>query len=167
MLPLVPFLLLAGFWGVYLIIIRVTKAKEEATPSLYPLGLAVVIVFLFGGLGQLHDNAKADYPPAWKNYFEMAKAVKENAPGSLVVCRKPALFHIFSSSPTANFKKTTNSAELIEDFTRMKVDFVVVDNLGYSDTYNYLYPAVQNNPQHFQMAARLENPDTYLLRFIP
>ncbi|MGB3180668.1 MAG: hypothetical protein WBB45_04725 [Cyclobacteriaceae bacterium] len=166
MLPLVPFLLLAGLFGLHKLILLGMKS-QKMKPSFSPLFFLVFAMFLFGGIGQLHDKAEADYPPAWHNYFEIAKSVKQNAPGSQVICRKPTLFHIFSGSPTSNFKKTTNNAELIEDFTQKKVDFVVVDNLGYSDTYNYLYPAVQNNPQHFQVAARLENPDTYLLRFIP
>jgi len=48
---------------------------------------------------------------------------------------------------------------------RTKVDFVVLEQLGYSSTGRYLYPAIMKHPDLFQPVMQLQNPDTYLLAF--
>jgi hypothetical protein len=45
------------------------------------------------------------------------------------------------------------------------VDYVVLEQLGYSSTARYLYPAIQKHPECFTPVMHLENPDTYLLQF--
>ena len=61
---------------------------------------------------------------------------------------------------------TKYTKELILDLVNKKVDFVVLDNLGYSSTYLYLYPAIQAYPQYFPQAVmHYDNTHQYLLRF--
>ena len=54
---------------------------------------------------------------------------------------------------------------LLEDLKKRQADYVVLDNLGYRQTYEYLLPAIQNNKDQFQVLFKLDNPDTYLLKF--
>ena len=54
---------------------------------------------------------------------------------------------------------------VVANLVAQRVDFVVLEQLGYSSTYLYLYPAVQAYPKLFPVAMHLKNPDTYLLRF--
>ena len=45
------------------------------------------------------------------------------------------------------------------------VEYVILDQLGYSSTPRYLYPAIQKNDDLFFVASHVPNPDTYLLKF--
>jgi hypothetical protein len=42
---------------------------------------------------------------------------------------------------------------------------VIIEQLGFSSTAKYLVPAVQKNPDKFEVVYQLKNPDTYLLKF--
>ncbi len=65
-----------------------------------------------------------------------------------------------------NYKYTKDAKELLEDLVERKVDYVVLDALGYSSTYLYLFPAVQQYPQFFQeIVTHYDDTHTYLIRF--
>ena len=44
---------------------------------------------------------------------------------------------------------------------------MVVDQLGFSSTYKYLYPAIERYPNKFELLKELKNPNTYLMKFRP
>ena len=50
------------------------------------------------------------------------------------------------------------------DLVKQSVDFVVVDQLGYSSTLRYLIPAINQNPTFFKKAIQYENPSTFLFK---
>ena len=54
----------------------------------------------------------------------------------------------------------------IDNLIEKQVDYVVLEQLGYSSTYRYLLPAIQNNSDKFEVIQKLAEPDTYLLRLI-
>jgi hypothetical protein len=56
---------------------------------------------------------------------------------------------------------------MIEDFIERKVDYVVLEQLGYSSTGLYLYPTVKKYPMKFKLLLHYKNPDTYLMKFMP
>jgi len=85
----------------------------------------------------------------------------------VVICRKPMLFHLKSGTYTSTYKYTDDDQDLLNDLTDRKAEFVVLDNLGYRQTYEYLFPAINNNKERFQVVFKLDNPDTYLLQFKP
>ena len=60
---------------------------------------------------------------------------------------------------------TENEEELITGLINSGTDYVVLEQLGYSSTGRYLYPAIQKNPELFPIVMHLKNPDTYLLKF--
>jgi ABC-type amino acid transport substrate-binding protein len=93
--------------------------------------------------------------------------MKKSAPKGSVVCsRKPQMFWLYSESPGVNYKYTKDAKELILDLVEKKVDYVVLDNLGYSSTYLYLYPALQAYPYLFPQAViYYENTHQYMLVF--
>ena len=72
---------------------------------------------------------------------------------------------MFSKTWVCNYKWTTDESELISDLVKRNVDYVILDQLGYSSTYRYLLPAIQNHQQLFTPVMHLTNPDTYLLKF--
>lgn len=161
-LPAVPFLLVGLVNGLQEILLRVTPQ----TVRIYILWLPLIIsIFLFSGIKSLSREAKAEIKPEWTNYYSLASWLKENKGDEIVVaCRKPGLFYLYSNSYTINYKYTTNDQELIKDLKEKRVEYVVLDQLGYSSTSRYLYPAIQNNPEVFELIQERNNPETYLFR---
>lgn len=166
-LPLIPLLIMVMLNGVSWLLHKISqgfsfKKAIPLWPSLF------ILLFGISELQLLHLKSITDYEPKWNNYFNLAKSFKREGVGDVVVsCRKPFLFSLFSETYTTNYKYTNDYDDLIEDLRERKVNYVILDQLGYSSTYRYLYPAIQNRPEHFELIAKLENPDTYLLKFVP
>jgi hypothetical protein len=166
-LPLIPVLLIGTFFGIMEFYSWMAK-KIQMNINLSPWVFLFFVLIFFKPIGELHKKSADSYPANWKNYFEMAKWIKNNKTDSTVVCcRKADLFFIFSDSFTYTFPYTENDKEIIKSFQDNKVTHVVLDNLGYRQTYAYLLPAIQKNPEHFETILKLSDPDTYLLKFKP
>ena len=135
-----------------MLILSIFTAKSYAEPSLKKLKL----------------QAKSPYPDKYKNYFELAAWIRENAPDSFVtVCRKGQLFYLFSRKYTSGYKNTLNQEEQINYLKKVGADYVVLEQLGYSSTGRYLYPAIKRYPAKFKIIKHIKNPDTYLMKFLP
>ncbi len=78
---------------------------------------------------------------------------------------KLSLFYLYSNCYSTGFRSSLNDTVLIKGLVKSNVDYVVLDQLGYSSTARYLYPAVQKNPKLFKPVIHLKKPDTYLLWF--
>ena len=164
--PLLPFLevsLLIGLW------VAISWALKRFTPikGFSPWLLLLVIAgFAYPQLELLHRMNKMPYPPNYQNFFTIAKEVRKRLPANTVVCsRKPELFYMYSKTAVTMYSWTEDQAQLIRDMVEAKVDYVVLDQLGFSSTPRYLFPAIENNPELFPVMIHLKNPDTYLLRF--
>ena len=166
-LPVIPLLLFAGILGFYYFV-QFLLFKIGIHMKFNVLILLITGLAFFASIKNLHFKAKNDYPPAWQNYFNIAKWFKnEGLEDVVVICRKPMLFYLRSGTYTSNYAYANDTEALIEDLKRRKADYVVLDNLGYRQTYEYLLPAINSNKDKFQVVLKLENPDTYLLKFNP
>jgi hypothetical protein len=166
-LPVVPLLLFAGIIGLYyfvqFLLLKIGIHLKFNVLILLITGLAFV-----APIKNLHFKAKNEYPSAWQNYFNIAEWFKnEGLEDVVVICRKPMLFYLKSGTYTSTYTYANDTEALIEDLKRRKADYVVLDNLGYRQTYEYLLPAINSNKDKFQVVFKLENPDTYLLKFNP
>ena len=134
-------------------------------------GCTLILCLLFipskDGIKSEIAQSKQKYPTQYVQFFNMAKQMKKIAPKGSVVCsRKPQMFWINSQLPGVGYKYTKDAKELILDLVEKKVDYVLLDNLGYSSTYLYLYPAIQQYPQFFQQAVlRYDNTHQYMIIF--
>jgi len=164
-LPVVPLLffgLIIGTYNGMNYILKSFKTKARFN---------ILILMVFGltfitPIQAIHLKAKTDYPNAWKNYFSVAGWFKRNnIKDAVVICRKPMLFHINSGTYTSNFKYSKDEKEILDDLNNKQTDYVILDNLGYRQTYEYLFPAINNHKENFKMVFKLENPDTYLLKY--
>jgi hypothetical protein len=166
-LPIVPLLLFASVTGLYHAILHLLSVSDF-NMKFNALVLLIVGLAFITPIRKLHSQAKNDYPPEWKNYFNVASRFKtEGLKDVVVICRKPMLFYLYSGTYTANYKYSIDDQELLDDLKRKQADYVVLDNLGYRQTYEYLFPAINKNQDLFELVFKLDNPDTYLLRFIP
>ena len=163
-LPLLAAGLMCGIWQLaqWILIKR---------PKWLFTGCALVLCLLFipskEGMKSEIEQSKQKYPVQYVQFFNMAKQMKKIAPqGSIVCSRKPQMFWMDSQLPGVGYKYTKDAKELILDLVEKKVDYVILDNLGYSSTYLYLYPAMQQYPHLFPHAViYFENTHQYMLVF--
>ena len=145
-------------------------ALRKHEKLLFP-GLALVLCLLFigsrKGIEEEIRISKQKYPVPYVQFFSMAKQIKKSVPAGTIVCsRKPQMFWMYSKLPGVQYKYTKDAAELITDLVQKRVDYVVLDALGYSSTYLYLLPAVQQYPYLFpRVVMYYENTHTYLVWF--
>ena len=166
LLPIVPLLLFCLLNGLYqLLCLAVSKTAIKRRPS--PLFLILLVFLLFPHLKHVHALAEfGRYPESWQNYLEIARWVNENTAGdSVVCCRKPFMFYLYANRYVTTYKNTLDDKELIADLREKEVDYIVIDNLGYTTTHRYLIPAIEKNPEEFTLVHSLKNPDTWLLKF--
>ena len=162
LLPTVPFLLIGLVNGLQ----ELSTKIMPVTAIKYVLWLPLfIVILLMPNIRNLRNDAQSEIKPEWINYYSLAKWVKENLEAKTVIaCRKPALFYLYSNSFTTNYKYTDDAQDLINDLLNKQVDYVVMDQLGYSSTARYLYPVIQNNPERFEFILERNNPNTYLFR---
>lgn len=54
---------------------------------------------------------------------------------------------------------------IIADFEKNNIDIVIIDQIGFSSTPEYLVPAFKAHRDRFDIIHIVRNPDTYILRF--
>ena len=170
--PLIPFifaLFYMGIWAIYTYLKRRLSSKIPVPKnnSLLPLLFLLLIFPMANPVKELHVQSKKPYPTAYFNYFSIAASVNASYPeGTVVCCRKPELFSYFAPKiRTTGYAWTTNQEELIQGLLNNKTEYVILEQLGYSSTARYLYPAIQKYPQLFTLVYHMQNPDTYLFHF--
>ncbi len=170
-LPIIPFLAVSAINGIkFLADLIIQKAIGWNFQFNALLLIPVIVMLNIDRINQLRQNASHDiYPPAYANYFEVATWARENIEdeNTVIAARKPELFHHFSGTYMARFRRTPDEEALIEGLKRNEVTHVVIEQLGFADTGRYLLPAVQNNPGIFQVIHQTEEPQAYLITFNP
>jgi len=162
LIPTVPFLLIGLVNGMQEILSIITPVPANKYVLWLPVFLSIL---LFSDIKNLRNNAKAEVKPEWANYYSLADWAEGNLEANTVItCRKPVMFYLYSNSFTVNYKYTVDEQDFINDLLNKGVDYVVMDQLGYSSTSRYLYPVIQNNPKRFELIQERNNPDTYLFR---
>lgn len=166
MLGIAPILLFTFFTGCYEAVRKgVGKIEFNLKPDYLPLYLLVLPLLFIPELYNQHQRAKADYPTNWKAYFSIAIWVNENLPEEAVIsCRKPGLFYVVADRFTVRYDYTPDKEQLIEGLRKNGVDYVVMDQLGYSSTARYLIPAVEEYRSLFEVVLHDKTTNSYLLR---
>lgn len=158
-IPLVPFIF-ACFWvGAY----KLISLKKQISPLVFLL----LIIPMLSPLKNLREVSQMEYPAGVKNYYSMMHIIDQHlGEGTVICCRKPEFLSFYAKDVIGtNYAYSLDDKELILDLVRKKVDYVILDNLGYSSTVRYLYPAIQKNPDLFGSVTKLDNPTTVLLKF--
>jgi hypothetical protein len=173
-LPLLPLLLFLAIFGLIEIVkwicVKISFKHSKITVPIVVILSLFVWSFFYGSaaISKLQESATYVYSDNYKNYFALADWVKENASdSSITAVRKEGLFYLFSKKYVTNFQRTPDREAQIEYLKEKKVNYVVVDQLGYSSTSNYLVPAIDRYPNKFKTVKFLPNPNTYLMKFTP
>jgi hypothetical protein len=162
-LPLIPIAVFLALYGIKeLVAIPVGQDKLTYAPYAFlMLGLLYT-----KPISALEDQANQIMPANYSNYFDIAKWAKANTPKDAIFsARKADMFIYYADRTCVGDKPSLDDKEVLQFFRDNKVDYVIIEQLGFSSTAKYLVPAVQKNPDKFEVVYQLKNPDTYLLKF--
>ncbi len=162
---ILPFLnmgLLIGIWKVGTLCFQRAQLKYAFSPWI----LVVLLFTAKGEIRDLHVINNAPFPPSYQNFFQLGTMLKANvAPETVVASRKPGLLYMFSGTGVVGYPFSSDDRVVIQGLIDSQTEYVILEQLGYSSTALYLFPAIQKNLELFSPVIHLENPDTYLLRF--
>ena len=163
--PLAPFIAYCFFFGINELASLLFKNQQKILTKI-PFAIMLIGFFFYPKLKEMNLKAERNYPAAYQNFFNIAKSVKKGNNNQLMICnRKPGMFHYFSETYVCNYAWSPDDKKVISDMIKKHVDYVVLDQLGYSSTARYLYPAIQKNPGLFKKVSQTQKPETYLLQF--
>ena len=112
----------------------------------------VCVIGQAGGVKRLADYAAADYPPPWHRYYQAGQWLKANAPqDAIVLCRKGYWMYIVSGRRCVGFP-FDEPAKVLAHIEREKVDYVVLESLGFPQTGQYLVSGYRGVPRPLQSA---------------
>lgn len=131
-------------------------------------GAVLFFLFLLGS-NILETNYLAErigwLPPNWDTYFAAAEWIKDNTePDVKIACRKPYLMNAIANRKATGYAWKTPD-EVIAEFEKKGIDIVVIDQIGYQSTPEFLVPAVQAHENRFKIIHVARNPNTYVLKF--
>lgn len=173
-LPLLPLLLfyLIGGWRWLL----GSSLRRAAVPAswillaiLFAANLLPALEQVGPSLRMLSDYRRGDhlagYPPQWSSFFGAARWVGENTPeASIVVSRKPQLFHLASGRRSFCYPFTANADSVRSQLA--KADYVMVEPVS-GTAQKYLIPAVQPHiDRRYRVVHAAGEPPTYVLQVI-
>ena len=170
LVSIIPLLQMGLLLGIISIIkqILTSQLHKEMKINYVLIPLIFISSFYFlKDIRKISEENNRKIHPAYKNFFLIGKALKKEYPkGDIVVSsRKPSLLYLYSGSYGTRFSYSLNDTIVINNLLNSNVDYVILDQLGYSSTSRYLLPAIQKNQKLFKTVKHLKNPDTYLLWF--
>ena len=74
---------------------------------------------------------------------------------------------MYAKRHTTSYLFTPDDKAFMADLQRRQVDYLVLDALEFSSTKLYQYPAIDKNRDRFESIFKLEDPPTYLFKFLP
>ncbi|EDP96325.1 glycosyltransferase family 39 protein [Kordia algicida OT-1] len=174
LVPIIPLLLFLLIFGILqLLMLLRKKVASRRIRYFVPVTMVLILsiwTFAYGkqSIPKLKEKAAGVYANNYKNYFEIAKLINKKASENTVTSvRKEGLFYLVSEKYVTGFQKTLDREAQIEYLKSKHVNYVVVDQLGFSATSKYLVPVIDRYPNKFKTILELKNPNTYLMEFLP
>lgn len=131
-------------------------------------GIVLFFLFLLGS-NIYETNNLAEFTgqlsPEWSNYFIAAEWIKDNTePDAKIACRKPYLLNAIASRKATGYAWKAPD-QVIAEFEQKGIDIVVIDQIGFRSTPEFLVPAVRAHANRFRILFIIRNPDTFVLKF--
>ena len=165
-LPLITAGLLVGFWG---LCNAVCQRFLRRGFSPWFLLLLLIPLFVDGSRNEKHNlqglNAIAtdDYPPFFKNFLAIGENMRNR--NVLVACRKPELFYVHSGIKSVRLGEYKTSIEILNDMVDRRIDYLLLENMGFRYTYEKLYPLATEYEKFFTLEMYTAEPENLLFRF--
>jgi 4-amino-4-deoxy-L-arabinose transferase-like glycosyltransferase len=164
MIPVAPFLAIYLFAGCRRII-RYFEAKHLAVMILCAV-LVLTNVYTLAGW----TRRARGYPPGWSEYLETAQWVREYTPEqSVVMCRKPFMFYLFSDRKTIAYPFTRDGEVMRKHLADSRPDYIVLEDFGggTSTTEVYLVPVLKEMLAYLENVYATGEPVNMVLKFTP
>jgi hypothetical protein len=169
MLPLVPFLILFFFYGLYELIslvLRKMKSSETVINKYIAYAFLLAALVYTPRLEVLNKQARKPMDRVFYTYFELAKWTKKNLPeDAIILCRKPKLFYMYSDHFVNGIIKRSDPEEVLEIMRKQKYTHIVLYGDGLSQ--RYFVPLYNKYPYKFPVIQKVGNPPVYLLAIKP
>ena len=165
LVPAVPVLFYAALASVGELLGLLAKTLKKTASRAGPVFFCLFL--LVSNLVATHALADriGRFPPHWGNYFAAAEWIKNNTdPHVKIACRKPFLMNAVANRKTSGYPWKTPD-QIVADFEKNGIGIVVVDQLGFRSTPEFLVPAVRARADRFKVIHVVPNPDTYVLSF--
>jgi hypothetical protein len=165
LVTIIPFLQFGLFYGAYSLVEKIGFSFDSS--KLASVGILCLCLFMLPRLGVLNARAERGYHKAYLNYYQIADELgrKVGCNNTLISCRKPNLFYLFSGCYTTRYHYSKDDTAVIQRMVDKGVDYVVLAQLGYSSTGLYLLPAIKKNSSLFRTVIQKKKPNTYLFKF--
>lgn len=170
LVTIIPFLTLGLFVGLWhfgtLVAQRYMGTKFSAWLLLL---LFVPSLFQKSGynhtIGDMRYFATMKFPPQYKNFFSMGKALAKYDADAIVCSRKPELLYAMSGMRGVQFIESKDTEKMLQAMIDRKVEYVLLDQMGFASTEYFLLPCLEKHMDLFKLVGSLPNPDTYLFAF--
>ena len=168
--PIAPILFACFYMGIFSLctlclrkINKVTFISSVLTSCI----IGIMVLLMIPSIKEQHVVAKRPYPLQYQQYFNMAEQMQSHLPPRTVVCcRKPELFKYYAPDMCPiRYEYTEDTNALLSKLAESKVEYVIIDNLGYASTPRYLVPAVNSRLDLFGIVMSYKNTNQYLLKF--
>jgi hypothetical protein len=168
LVPILPMLLyFAVRAGLDLLNFAASRGLANPIPRVAAVVLVVAVLSSNAiGMQKLAARARGDYYPNWGNYYRAGLWLRENTPGTAIVaCRKGYWMYVVSGRPCVLYA-FDDPEKVIAGLEQNGVAFVIVEQLGFRHTGDYLVPAIQKYQERFEVVWHAANPDTWVLKFV-
>ncbi len=165
LIPAIPILFYAALTSVDELLGLLAKTLKKN-----PSRAGTVFFFFFllaSNLFATYDLAEhiGRFPPNWGNYFAAAEWIKDNTESTVkIACRKPFLMNAVANRKASGYLWKSPD-QIIADLEKNGINIVVVDQIGFRSTPEFLVPAIQARANRFEVIHIVPNPDTYVLKF--
>lgn len=165
LVPVIPILFYAILTSIDELLQLLARALKKTASR---AGIVLFFLLLLGS-NILETNYLAEHTgklqPKWDNYFAAAEWIRDNTdPDVKIACRKPYLINAIANRKATGYAWKTPD-QVIADFEKKGIGIVVLDQLGFKSTSEFLVPAVQAHKNRFKIIHIVRNPHTYILEF--
>lgn len=170
LVPLIPLILIYATDGAGILAGALRKFPASFAPilvagALATLALGAQTARIPANLDMITRYAAgdrhADYHPAWRRFFEAAEWAKTNTPPDAVVtARKPRLFNVLADRRSLVYPFSSEPDSVLRIVR--ETDFVLIDAI-HPTTSRYLVPALEHEPNSFQVVHQTQPPTTWIL----
>jgi hypothetical protein len=171
LVPVLPLIVVGMLVGIEFLVEKTGRVNMEKNRNLIFI-ILLVLLFSFNvdGLSKMKYVTYKKYPPAWQNYYYCGMWIKNNAhkvvatDDILISCTKPGLINAWTGLYSCRYLGSLNPDDVLKDLDNKGVDFVILDQLGFSRVYRNLYPAIKKYPQYFKLLYKTAKPETYVFQ---
>ena len=161
-IPILFYAILTSMDELLQLLARALKKKARRT------GTVFFFLFLLGSnIFATNELAKSigQLSPNWGNYFAAAEWIRDNTESDVkIACRKPYLMNAIANRKATGYAWKAPD-QVIADFEQKGIGIVVIDQIGFRSTPEFLAPAVQAHENRFKILHIVRDPNTYVLTF--